>query len=141
MPRGNDLERMQRDLSTAQRRVMGVAARAVEASLRESIDQGYQTGTDVNGKAYLPPKDGHLPPMIRSGKLRRAYRYSILIGALVYTIRASENTEHGEYLRDGTGKMRPRQHIPQPGSAMPAAWDSRARLAVTAAVQGERARS
>lgn len=134
MPRGDDLDRLVRNVTTAERRVLGAAARAVQTSLRKSVDSGYETRTDVNGRTYIPAKDGHLPQMERSGRLRRSYRYSIKSGAGVYTVIVSENTGYGEYLRDGTAKMQPRRHIPQPGAPMPADWEARARAALAPAV-------
>ena len=135
MARGDDLERLVRNVTTAERRVMGAAARATRDVLRESVDAGFAQSHDVHGKPYPAPKDGHAPPMIRSGKLRRSYRYTITVSGSVYRVRTSENTDYGEYLRSGTHKMAARQHLPQPGEPMPAAWDARERVALTAAVQ------
>lgn len=135
MPRGDDLERLIRNVTTAERRVMGAAARATRDVLRESVDAGFARGHDVHGAAYKPAKDGHAPPMVRSGRLRGDYRYTITGGGSFYRVRVGENTEHGKYLRDGTWKMEARKHLPQPGEPMPSAWDARERVALTAAVQ------
>lgn len=137
MPRGDDLAQLVRSVTTAERRVMGAAARATRDVLRESVDAGFAQSHDVHGKPYPAPKDGHAPPMIRSGRLRGAYRYTISGGGSFYRVRVAENTGYGEYLRSGTHKMAARQHLPQPGEPMPAAWDARERAALVPAVQQE----
>lgn len=135
MPRGDDLERLVRDMATAERRVMGAAARAVQTSLRESVDAGYQTRTDVNGKTYIPAKDGHLPQMEREGStLRRAYRYPITEGGRTWFVTIIERTPHGKFLRDGTYKMKPRQHIPMPEDALPPSWAANMKTSVDSSV-------
>lgn len=137
MPRGSDLDRLVRSLDTAETRVMGGAARAVQGALKQLVDAGYAKSRDVKGKPYIPPKDGHRPPMIRSGKLRGAYRYAIHTGALLWRVTVGEDTTYGEYLRDGTSKMEPRQHIPRPGEPLPSAWDAKVQRDLSAAVQRE----
>lgn len=135
MPRGDDLERLVRDMTTAERRVMSAAARAVQTSLRESVDTGYQTRTDVNGKTYIPAKDGHLPQMEREGStLRSAYRYSITEGGRTWFVTIIERTPYGQFLRDGTPKMKPRQHIPKPEDALPQSWFANMKIAVDSSV-------
>jgi hypothetical protein len=134
MPRGNDLDRLERDLATAERRMMGAAAAAGRESLLESADAGYQERQDVHGKAYLPPKDGHQPPMERSGRLRRAYRVLASAGIGAWLLRLAEDTPYGRFLRDGTHKMEARQHIPRPDEPMPASWAARFKDKVDAAV-------
>lgn len=138
MPRGDDLAQLVRNVTTAERRVMGAAARATRDALRESVDAGFAQSHDVHGKPYPAPKDGHAPPMIRSGRLRGAYRYTIGEGMSAWTVTVSEDTGYGQYLRDGTWKMKPRQHMPQPDQSLPAAWlalvQSRVDVAVTQAM-------
>jgi len=135
MPHGSDMTRMRQDLATAQRRVMGAAARAAQGSLRAAVDSGYSERVDVKGAAYLRPKDGHLPPMERTGTLRRAYRYLISEGAGRWFVRIVERTKYGEYLRDGTAKMAPRQHIPKPQESLPQRWQRLMEAAIQGAVQ------
>ncbi len=140
MPRGSDLDRLVRSLDTAETRVMGGAARAVQGALEQLVDAGYAKSRDVQAKPYLLPKDGHRPPMIRSGKLRGSYRYAIHTGALLWRVTVGEDTEYGEYLRDGTSKMKPRQHLPRPSEPLPPAWDAKVQRSVGAVVQREGAR-
>ena len=134
MPRGDDLTQLVRNVTTAERRVMSAAARVTKDVLREMVDAGFAQGRDVHGAAYKPAKDGHTPPMVRSGKLRGAYRYAVQGGGSFLRVRVAENTDHGKFLRDGTWKMDPRKHLPQPAESMPAAWDARERAALAVAV-------
>lgn len=142
MPRGDDLTQLVRNVTTAERRVMGAAACVTKDVLREMVDAGFAQGHDVHGAAYKPAKDGHTPPMVRSGRLRAAYRYTIQGGGSFLRVRVAENTDYGKYLRDGTWKMDPRKHLPQPGETIPAAWDARLRatLAVVVPQAGAAAR-
>ena len=134
MSTGNDMARMRQDLATARRRVMGASARAAQQVLRAAVDSGYSERVDVQGKPYLRPKDGHMPPMERTGTLRRAYRYLISEGSSRWLVRIIERTPYGQYLRDGTPHMQPRQHIPKPQEALPRRWQRMLDGAVQAAV-------
>ena len=134
MPRGDDLAQLVHNVTTAERRVMGAAARATRDVLREQIDAGFAQGHDVHGKAYKPAKDGHTPPMVRSGKLRAAFRYRIGEGSGTWTVTIAEATDYGQYLRDGTWKMDPRQHILLPDQPLPASWLAAMKVKVDAAV-------
>lgn len=134
MPRGDDLDRLQRDLATAERRMMSAAARAAQDALKASVEAGYELRQDVNGKPYKPAKDGHLPQMERSGVLRRAYRYLATAGGAAWLISVIERTGYGQFLRDGTRKMDPRQHIPRPEQPLPASWYARMKAGIDAAV-------
>jgi hypothetical protein len=136
MPRGADMDRMITALSTAPARVMQAAAVATEGAVRRAVQSGYETRRDVYGATYQPAKDGHLPQMQRTGTLRNAYRYSITAGVVAWLVRVSEGTSYGQYLRDGTPKMKARTHIPQPAAPMPTGWDLRIRRALDAAMVG-----
>jgi hypothetical protein len=143
MPRGDDLDRMIADLHTAPRRVMGAATSALQGAMRASVELGYKTRTDVNGKPYIPAKDGHLPQMERSGALRASYSYTAhpsASGDASVTARSSVPRDYDEHLRDGTSKMEARQHLPRPGEPVPARWDAAIRPAIAGAVQAEEAR-
>lgn len=143
MPRGSDMDKLLRGLDAAPERLMDSAATATASALRASADAGYRTRRDVHGKAYALPKDGHRPPMQRTGTLRRDYGTEIQAAGAdrKVTLRTDTDAKTGraydEYLRDGTAKMEPRQHIPKPGEAMPASWDARAKRDQDAAVQKE----
>lgn len=121
MPTGSDMARMRQDLATARRRVLAVCARATQKALQQATDAGYQERVDVNGKPYKPAADGSLPPMERSGDLRRAYRYPIADDSL--SVKIIERTTYGQYLRDSTPKMDARQHIPKPEERLPPRYD------------------
>lgn len=129
------MARMRQDLATAKRRVMGAAARATQTALRVATDRGYDERIDVQGKPYLRPKDGHMPPMERTRTLRRAYRYPIIEGAVLWLVKIIERTPYGQYLRDRTPKMDARQHIPKPDEAPPQRYDAAIRSGIDAAVR------
>ena len=82
------------------------------------IDGGYVAGTDPYGKAWKPPKDGHTPPMIRSGKLRGGYTVRIVkTGNVGYSIEINNTMHYSEFLQKGTSRMEARLHAP--GAALP----------------------
>jgi len=134
MPRGTDMARLRQDLATAGARLMSAAAGVVRDVLDASIDGGFRQGRDVYGRAFKPAKDGHLPPMIRSGKLRRAIKVEIVPSPAEWLVTASEDTDYGQYLRDGTFKMDQRRFIPAQTEALPAAWDRRIQSGLRRAV-------
>ena len=125
MPRGTDMARLRQNLATADARLMSAAAGVVRDVLDTSIDGGFRQGRDVYGRAFKPAKDGHLPPMIRSGKLRRAVTVAVVPSPGDWLVRVVEDTDYGQYLRDGTYKMDQRRFIPTEGEALPKAWDRR----------------
>lgn len=101
--------------------VMEAATAGVVAAGLQRFDKGFVRGVDINGKRYQLPKDAYKygPPMIRTGELRESY--------LARVQRAGGSTQivfynvrpYAEYLRSGTYKMDPRQHMPKPGEAPP----------------------
>lgn len=141
MSRGSDMDRLRRNLRAAPERIRSTATKAVLSALEKSVDSGYKTRTDVNGRPYLPPKDGHMPPMERTGELRKGYAYSAMAGALYILIKVVEYTKYGRYLRDGTPKMEPRQHIPRPFEALPPSWAARIQAGLGEAMRREEARA
>lgn len=141
MPRGSDMERLLQNLRTAPDRVMDAATTATVKALKKSVDSGYEQRRDVNGKRYIPAKDGHMPQMERTGTLRNGYDYQTGENGNDRVIRVSTNTDaetgrpYDEYLRDGTPKMAAHKHIPRPGDPMPTAWDARVKTAQAAAIR------
>ena len=124
MPRGNDLQRMRSRCATAERRVVTACGRAMVNTLGKMVDRGFTAGRDVNGARFVPPKDGHRPPMVRSGRLRQAIHVSGQASLDGWRVRISEDTDYGQFLRDGTSKMAARQFVPRPGQPLPAPWDA-----------------
>lgn len=115
--------------------MMSAAVRAGQESLRASVDSGYDNRVDVHGVTYIPAKDGHLPQMERAGStLRRAYRYAVTEGGRTWLITIRERTAYGEFLRDGTPKMKPRQHIPKPEEALPPSWAANMQTSIDSSV-------
>lgn len=119
------MARLRQDLTTADARLMSAAAGVVRDVLDASIDGGFRQGRDVYGRAFRPAKDGHLPPMIRSGKLRRSIKVEIVPSPSDWLVTAAEDTDYGQYLRDGTFKMDQRRFIPGQTEPLPASWDRR----------------
>lgn len=124
MPRGTDIQRLRSRCVTAERRVMQGCVRALVPVLAAEIDREFRQGVDVEGKPFLPPKDGHLPPMVRSGALRRSIAVSARASFSRWVVRLSSSTDYDQFLRDGTGKMQARRFIPRPGDPVPPAMDA-----------------
>lgn len=117
-PPGQPLRRMATMLREAPRYVQMEAATAIAAGVLRLIDGGYVAGTDPYGKAWKPPKDGHTPPMIRSGKLRGGYTVRIVkTGNVGYSIEINNTMHYSEFLQKGTSRMEARLHAP--GAALP----------------------
>lgn len=134
MPRGSDMARLRHDLTTAGQRLMAASAAVVRDVLDSSIDGGFRQGRDVYGRPFRPAKDGHLPPMMRSGKLRRAVKVEIVPSLSDWLVTASEDTDYGQFLRDGTFKMDQRRFIPGQQEALPPSWDRRIQSGLRRAV-------
>lgn len=82
--------------------------RAVEGLLEEQ----FQTATDPHGRPYKPPKDGHSPPMTRSGRLRRGLVVRVSSTPDGLRIAVDADVEYAKYLQRGTYKMDPRLIVP-----------------------------
>lgn len=122
MPRGNDIARMRQRCATAEQRIMPRCAKAAAGAIASAIDAEFRTGRDIDGERFKAPKDGHRPPMVRSGALRRSIHVSAQASLHAWRIRSGSSTDYDRFLRDGTSKMEPRKFIPRPGEPMPRAW-------------------
>ena len=117
-PSGQPLRRMATMLREAPRYVQQEAAEAISQGILKLIDQGFASGSDPMGNAWRPPKDGHSPTMIRSGKLRRGYSVRVVrTGSVGYSIEIINSTAYATFLQKGTSKMAPRPQVP--GAALP----------------------
>jgi len=124
MPRGTDLQRLRSRCITAERRVMQGCARALVPVLSAELDREFRQGVDINGKPFLPPKDGHVPPMVRSGTLRRSITVSARASLRGWVVRLQSDTDYDHFLRDGTSRMQARRFMPRPGDPVPPAMDA-----------------
>lgn len=130
MPTGDDIARMKRDMQTIEHRLMVAASSAMRDVLEQSIDSTFSQGKDVSGRAFKLPKDGHRPPMIRSGRLRRSVTVSVIPSPVMWIVRAEEDTDYGQYPNQGTSRMDARQFMPYKWQSLPAAWDAKAQRAI-----------
>lgn len=126
MSTGDDITRMKRDMQTIGNRLMAAASGAMRDVLAESIDSTFGQSKDVSGRAFKLPKDGHRPPMIRSGRLRGSVTVSVVPSPTLWIVRAEEDTDYGQYPNQGTTRMDARQFMPYKGQSLPSAWDAKA---------------
>jgi len=124
MPRGTDIQRLRSRCITAERRVMQGCARALVPVLSAELDREFRQGVDVMGKPFEPPKDGHRPPMVRSGTLRRSITVSARASLRGWVVRLRSDTDYDHFLRDGTSRMQARRFIPRPSDPVPPAMDA-----------------
>lgn len=104
-------------------RLMPQIARACADGLQAAAAWGFVSRRDIYGRPYQVPRDGHLPPMERSGALRSSYvagprRQG---GAWEGVLRNPQ--PHADWLRSGTPRMDPREHMPSPGQTLPPRWE------------------
>ena len=120
-PSGQPLRRMATMLREAPRYVQQEAANEIARGILKLIDQGFVSGADPYGTAWRPPKDGHIPPMIRSGKLRRSYNVKVVrTGSVGYSIEITNSTAYAGFLQKGTSRMAARPQVP--GAALPTVY-------------------
>ena len=132
-PPGQPLKRMALALREAPRYVQQEAANEIARGILRLIDQGFISGADPYGAAWKPPKDGHTPPMIRSGRLRRGYDVKVVrTGSVGYSVQITNSAPYAGYLQKGTGRMAPRQHVP--GSTLPTPYRELMKSAYDAAI-------
>ena len=116
-PSGQPLRRMATMLREAPRYVQQEAANEIARGILKLIDQGFVSGADSYGTAWRPPKDGHIPPMIRSGKLRRSYNVKVVrTGSVGYSIiyALASQLGAGFTLASGPGGSRASLVLPLP---------------------------
>ncbi len=117
-PPGEPLKRIATTLREAPRYVQQEAAEAIARGITMLIDKGFIDGSDPYGKAWRPPKDGHTPPMIRTGKLRASYTVRVVkTGSVGYSVEISNAQRYSGFLQKGTSRMEARMHVP--GAALP----------------------
>lgn len=113
---------------------MQAAAQGVKTGLERCFVDSFAGAKDVQGKAFKRPKDGHLPPMFRTGALMNAVVGGVSIGS-GWRIVAHEDTPYGQFLNRGTNKMDARQFMPHPSEALPTAWDRKVQIEIERAVR------
>lgn len=113
------LDKLEQALRGCAEAVTTTAARGIAARGIQFFRAGFRTGLDVNGKAWIPPKDGHRPPMVRTRTLMNSYKSWFNRTGRGIAITWANDARHAEPLRDGTPKMKPRPHMPQPNAPLP----------------------
>lgn len=112
LQRGGFLQRQAARMREAPRRVHAAVGRKVEAAVDALIQEQFDTATDPHGRPYLPPKDGHLPPMTRSGDLRRGMKAHARSEPGAIRVSVTADQEYAKYLQYGTRRMRQRLVVP-----------------------------
>lgn len=65
-----------------------------------------------------------MPPMVRSGTLRRSITVSARASLGGWIVRLRSDTDYDHFLRDGTSRMQARRFMPRPGDPVPPAMDA-----------------
>jgi hypothetical protein len=89
--------------------------KTTQTKLPYLIDKQFATGTNIYNRKWLLPKDGHRPPMIRTGRLRRGFMYRILRVTRGWELRITNKMYYSSFLQFGTYRMQPRVHLPKQG--------------------------
>lgn len=99
---------------------MTTAARGLAVRGVKFFRAGFRLGVDVHGKPWIPPKDGHKPPMVRTGRLRDDYHFWFTRTGRGIAVTWSNSMRYAKPLRDGIpGRLEPRPHMPQPNEPPP----------------------
>lgn len=114
-----ELKRIVAHFRTAPEAMKGDIAEGMARVTENLIAEGFATGKDPYGKAWLPPKDGHSPPMVRTGTLRASIKVTVVKGANGLEVSVRSTAEYARYLQNGTWKMKPRLIVP---GSMPGHW-------------------
>ena len=110
------MKRLAQKLREAPAAIHRDAERRVKAAVERQLEAQFATSTDPMGRPYLPPKDGHSPPMTRSGRLRRGMRVVVVSGPDILRISVMSDRDYAKYLQHGTRKMAAR--LITPGSSL-----------------------
>lgn len=118
---GDDvLRRMALHLREAPKYVMREAAQEVRAMIERRIQNQFVTGIDPYGRRWKKPKDGHTPPMIRTGALMGGFKVRVVPGGIGVSIAVSNSKPYAKILQRGTSRMEARMTVP--GATLPDAW-------------------
>ena len=114
-----ELKRIIAHFRTAPDAMKGDIAEGMRKVTENLIAEQFATGKDPYGKPWLPPKDGHTPPMVRTGTLRDSIKVTVVkdVNGLEVSVRSS--ADYAKFLQNGTWKMKPR--LIAPGS-LPGHW-------------------
>jgi hypothetical protein len=129
------LRRLALRLREAPRKIQQQAAAEIRADTLALIDAGFDARSDPYGTAWPPPRDGHSPPMERTGDLRRGFRCRVVPGGAGLSIEISNVEDYARWLQRGTPDMVARLTVPTSGGGLPARWRQRYEAAYRAAVE------
>ena len=114
-----ELKRIIAHFRTAPEAMKGDIAEGMRKVTENLIAEQFATGKDPYGKAWLPPKDGHTPPMIRTGTLRDSIKVTVVKGANGLEVSVRSSADYAKWLQNGTWKMKPRLIVP---GSLPGHW-------------------
>lgn len=106
------LRKIERYLREAPQRIHVDFAKRAEIAIKDLLDEQFQKGIDPYGQPYIPPKDGHTPPMVRTRALWRGLRVRVTSTPDGIHIVVDGDQEYSKYLQEGTRHMLPRMIVP-----------------------------
>lgn len=109
------LKKLADKLREAPRQIHDEMARRMEQKLREVLRAQFAEARDPLGRPYLPPKDGHLPPMRRTGALEDGLTVEAVSTSSGIFLNVTASVEYAKYLQTGTRRMKARQIVPATG--------------------------
>lgn len=104
------------------KRIQRDAATEIKHRVAELIDAGIAAARDPYGTPYPQPKDGHSPPMQRSGDLRSGYSVEVVSVGAGLSLRISNVEAYARWLQQGTASMKARLQVPTAARGLPTAW-------------------
>lgn len=128
------LRRLALRLREAPKRIQRAAAGEIRQETLKLIDEGFSAHADPYGNAWPPPKDGHMPPMERTGDLRRGFRCRVVPGGAGLSLEITNAEDYARWLQRGTENMLARLTVPPAGRPLPATWRQRYEAAYQRAI-------
>jgi hypothetical protein len=128
------LRRLAQRLREAPDRIHRDMERRVRETAEELLEEQFASGRNPYGQPYPPPKDGHLPPMVRTGRLRRGLRVVVSSSADGISLSVQSEAPYAQYLQSGTRRMAPRRIVPGT-TVLAERWRQRLQAACTESVR------
>lgn len=103
------------------------AADRFKSRVEQIIRAEHARGSGPDGASWAPAKDGSLPKLDRSGRMKDGYTFTPVLTRFGISLRIDNRMPYSKFVNKGTPKMVRRPVTPIENSPVPREWSEAAR--------------